>query len=416
MEKSVGDLEAALDGQYDNLFARAAGYLPESRAAIDEWQAEFVLQMPYESVEFSPGVRELEQLIKRDGIIRMYVSQMIEEVQPPHKYIHGVDELLQALNRIRKTAPQYSPDREKRVFFPMSALFVYMMMTSAGEALFRNEKFNRAIQKILQEWCAYLDSDKSCSVLTEKADGWLSPSAAKEFDLGEYVTEADRRKPHWGFESFNGFFHRQILPGKRPVDTDPKAIVSANDGAVYKIARNVRETDQFWLKGQPYSLVDMLNGSAYTGRFLNGDVFQSFLAGSDYHRWRSPIDGVVRSAEVVSGLMFSNAESAGEDPTAGTYSQGYQASVNTRGLVFIESPNPKIGMVCVVPIGITEISSVFVKVKAGQQVKKGDELGWFSYGGSSMCLVFEPGKVRFAEDLKPNKKIRVNARIATVHP
>ncbi|MFF1901970.1 phosphatidylserine decarboxylase family protein [Kitasatospora sp. NPDC058218] len=391
-----------------------AGYLPESREAVDEWQAGLVLQLADGEQAFSPGVRELKQLIERDGIVRMYVSQMIEEVLPPHRHIKGVDELLAALDRIRGTAPQYSPNREKRVFFPMSALFVYMMMTPAGEALFRIERFNRALQKILKEWCAYLDSDSSLGVLTEKEDGWLSAPAVKEFGLGDYVTEADRKKQHWGFTSFNAFFHREILPGKRPVDTDPSAVVSANDGAVFRIARGVRETDRFWLKGQPYSLVDMLNGSAYTSRFLDGDVFQSFLAGSDYHRWRSPIDGVVRSAEVVDGLMFSNAESAGEDPTAGTYSQGYQASVNTRGLVFIESPDPKIGMVCVIPIGITEISSVTIRVKPGQPVKKGDELGWFSYGGSSMCLVFEPGKVRFADDLKPDTKIRVSARIATV--
>ncbi|MFE2723425.1 phosphatidylserine decarboxylase family protein [Kitasatospora sp. NPDC059327] len=410
----MGDQETVLDGQYDNLFARVAGYLPDSRAAVDAWQADLVLRLDDGGDAFSPGVRELEQLIKRDGIVRMYVSRMIQEVLPPHQYIKGVDELLAALDRIRRTAPQYSPDREKRVFFPMSALFVYMMMTPAGEALFRIERFNRAIQKILKEWCDYLDSAPSAGVLTEQEDGWLSPPAVEEFGLGEYVTEADRKKPHWGFASFNGFFHRELLPGKRPVDTDPAAVVSANDGAVFRIARDVRETDDFWLKGQPYSLVDMLHGSTYTSRFLKGDVFQSFLPGSDYHRWRSPIDGVVRSAEVVDGLMFSNAESAGEDPTAGTYSQGYQASVNTRGLLFIESPEPKIGMVCVIPIGITEISSVHVEVKAGQSVKKGDLLGWFSYGGSSMCLVFEPGKVRFLDDLKPDHKIRVSARIATV--
>ncbi|MFF2043696.1 phosphatidylserine decarboxylase family protein [Kitasatospora sp. NPDC058170] len=410
----MSDVEAVLDSRYDNLFARAAGYLPESRQAVDEWQADFVLRLADAEEEFSQAVRDLEQLIKRDGIIRMYVCQMIEEVLPPHRCIKSVPELLAALNRIRTTAPRYSPNREKRVFFPMSALFVYMMMTPAGEALFRVEKFNRAIQKVLKEWCQHLDSPESRSVLTEQEDGWLSAPAVKEFGLGEYVTEADRKKPYWGFTSFNGFFHRQILPGKRPVDTDPAAVVSANDGAVYRIARNVQETDEFWLKGQPYSLADMLNGSTYTGRFLGGDVFQSFLAGSDYHRWRSPIDGVVRSAEVVDGLMFSNAESAGEDPTAGTYSQGYQASVNTRGLVFIESPDPGIGMVCVIPIGITEISSVTITVRPGKEVKKGDELGWFSYGGSSMCLVFEPGKVRFADGLKPNTKIRVGTRIATV--
>ena len=67
------------------------------------------------------------------------------------------------------------------------------------------------------------------------------------------------------------------------------------------------------------------------------------------------------------GLMFSDAESAGFDPTAATYSQGYETAVNTRGLIFIESDDPIIGMVCVIPIGITEISSVSITVKSGDR-------------------------------------------------
>ncbi len=119
--------------------------------------------------------------------------------------------------------------------------------------------------------------------------------------------------------------------------------------------------------------------------------------------------------------MFSDLEAAGYDNTAGTYSQGYQASVNTRGLVFIKSEHPTIGMVCVMPIGITEISSVSIQVKKGDKVKKGDELGYFSYGGSSMCLVFQPGAINHFTVKKPppnrpdpdqGPAIQVNAQIA----
>jgi phosphatidylserine decarboxylase len=155
-----------------------------------------------------------------------------------------------------------------------------------------------------------------------------------------------------------------------------------------------------------------------TERLVGGDVLQSFLSGADYHRWRSPISGTVREARVVDGLMFSDAESAGKDTTAGTYSQGYEASVNTRGLVFIESPVETIGMVCVIPIGITEISSVTIKVREGDQVEKGDELGWFSYGGSTLALVFQKGAIkRFT--VPPDRKgpdggprIKVNQQVA----
>ena len=169
-------------------------------------------------------------------------------------------------------------------------------------------------------------------------------------------------------------------------------IVSPNDGSVVIWQSDVQASARFWLKGQPYSLHDMLHGHD-VDRFVGGTVFQSFLSGADYHRWRAPIAGVVVHIERVNGLMFNDADSAGPDPTAATYSQGFEASVNTRGLVFIESGDPVIGLVCVIPIGITEISSVSFSVKKGDQVAKGAELGYFSYGGSSMAVVFRPGTI-----------------------
>jgi phosphatidylserine decarboxylase len=272
---------------------------------------------------------------------------------------------------------------------------------------------------VLNEWCRFLDSYESTYVLNTGKNGWLSPPAAKMNKLYEFVIP-DKSAKHWGWDSFNAYFHREIQAKARPIDApdDPKIIVSSNDGTVYKIARNVKRTDKFWLKSQPYSLVNVLNNTKYVDRFVGGDVFQSFLSGADYHRWRAPIAGTVRYAQVVGGLMFSDAEAAGYDPTAATYSQGYEASVNVRGLVFIESDDPVIGMVCVIPIGITEISSITIGVKKGDRVKKGDELGYFSYGGSTMALVFQPGAIkRFTVKAKPNDPdngppIYVNAKIA----
>jgi phosphatidylserine decarboxylase len=120
---------------------------------------------------------------------------------------------------------------------------------------------------------------------------------------------------------------------------------------------------------------------------------------------------------IVNQLLFTEAEAAGFDPHAGVLSLGYDAAVNTRGLVFIESPIKTIGMVCVIPVGITEISSVRFGVRPGQQVRKGDELGWFSYGGSTLAIVFQPGAIdRFTvpspQEGQDPATIEVNAQIA----
>jgi phosphatidylserine decarboxylase len=420
------EAKKAIDARYESHFGYIAGYLPKDRSAVDEWQKNLKREihetraLEGRKKKRNPAVKELEDLISLNGIVRMYVVEMLDQQPTEYKNIETIDELLDALDKIITSAPLYNADPSKRHAFPMSELFTYMMMTKAGEAVFRNEAFNDAIRTILKEWCRFLDSPRSASVLNEGDEGWLSPSAYWLNKLYDFKIPK-KSAPHWGWKSFNDYFHRDIKLEARPIaePDNPKVIVSANDGKVYNIASNVLETDLFWLKGQPYSLVNMLNNH-YVDRFIGGSVFQTFLSGADFHRWKSPIDGVVRLTQIVDGLMFSNAESAGYDPTAATYSQGYEASVNTRGLVFIESPDKNIGMVCVIPIGITEISSVTITVENGQKVRKGDELGYFSYGGSTMCLVFQPGAIdQFTVPNRPSGNspddgppVRVSAQIA----
>ena len=392
----------AVEARYQNSFGVRAGYLPRDRSVLDDWHRELVESLPDDPANATivhPSVQQFSELLDRDPIVRMYVNQMVEQAaalpgQPDRRWtVTTVDELVAALDKIVGMAPTY-----KKLAFPMSALFAYMMMTSAGEAAFRMPAMNAALRLILREWCAFLNSPDSASVLTTSEGGWLSPDAVKQLRLDDFVL--DKNDPHWGFKSWNDFFHRQIKLDLRPVGfpSDPRVVVSANDGHVYNFACDVKRHDKFWAKAQSYSLGDMLNGK-YLDRFIrNGrgaDVIQSFLSGNDYHRFTSPVDGTVQHVEVVEGLMFSNAEVAGPDPDAGVLSQGYEVSVNTRGLVFIESVRGGPGMVCVIPIGITEVSSVELHVKAGDQVKKGDPLGWFSFGGSTLCMVFEPGAIDY---------------------
>jgi len=417
--------EQEMDAKYRRMFGYVAGYLPKDRSAIDDFHRQLKDTIEQKrakgEIVLAPAVAALAELLRVNGIVRMYVYEMIQ--QTPNPTIHSIEELLLNLNEIITTAPAYNPNPNKINNFPVSALFTYMMMTPAGEAAFRDTTFNDAIRVILKEWCRYLDSRESLYVLNTSESGWLSPAAYQSNELYQFIIP-DMNDPHWGFESFNAYFHRQIKPEARPViaPDDPKVIVSANDGTIYKISRNVKKLDNFWVKGQPYSLINMLNNDEYVESFVGGDVFQSFLSGADYHRWHAPIAGKVVKTALVEALMFSDAESAGPDPTAATYSQGYETSVNTRGLVFIQSDDPKVGLVCVMPVGITEISSVTIAVKEGQQVAKGEELGYFSYGGSSMALLFQPGVIKaFTVGIDPGHgpdngpPISVNAQIATAN-
>ncbi len=85
----------------------------------------------------------------------------------------------------------------------------------------------------------------------------------------------------------------------------------------------------------------------------------------------------------------------------------------------LQADNPAIGLMCVVAIGMAEVSSCEITVVAGQHVAKGDQIGMFHFGGSTHCLVFRPG-VNLSFDFygqTPNldaTNMRVNTKLATV--
>jgi phosphatidylserine decarboxylase len=164
----------------------------------------------------------------------------------------------------------------------------------------------------------------------------------------------------------------------------------------------VKLRDKFWAKGQPYSLTDMLHNETLAIPFVGGTVYQAFLSASSYHRWQSPVSGIVRQAYNIEGTYFSaplfesldhtNVSSVDAvEKTTVDDARGYISAMATRSVIIIEADNPKVGLVAFVAIGMEEISSCEITVEVGRHVKKGDDTGTFHYGGSSYAIIFEQG-------------------------
>jgi len=217
------------------------------------------------------------------------------------------------------------------------------------------------------------------------------------------------------------FFTREFNPGKRPVASpdDASVIVNACEAAPYRVATNVKRRSKFWIKAQPYSLQHMLANDELVDKFVGGSIYQAFLSAKSYHRWHAPVNGTITKAYVQEGTYYSETLSEAFDPCGNKESQGYITEVATRALIFIQADNPDIGLMCVMPVGMAEVSSCEITVYEGQKVKKGDQLGLFHFGGSTHCLFFGP-HVKLEFDLHgqtpglTSTNIPLNARIATV--
>ena len=207
----------------------------------------------------------------------------------------------------------------------------------------------------------------------------------------------DPSEEHWGFTSWNDFFTRHFKDGERPVAApdEDRIITSVCESTPCKISTGVQRRDEFWVKEQPYSLEDLLAHDSDVDEFVDGAVFQAFPSAANYYRWHSPVAGTVRRAVVQPGTYFSEADTEGKDATEPPEPQGYLAHTATRVIILIEADNPAIGLVAVVLVGMNEVSSCVIDphVTPGRHQEKGEEFGYFQYGGSTECVVFRPGVV-----------------------
>lgn len=377
----------------NNTAQRLGHWLPAERGAVEAWAHEFSAKVNANGeAKYHRVIEEFADLIAEDPIVRMYITNMIAQVPKSKRYrIHhlkSVGHMLSLLNAVLGHAPEF--DTTALVGCPLNAILDWSMGTPAGFAAFRYPAINAMFKKILGVWCEFLNSEASLYVLNDSPTGWKCAKAQELLRMSEFEYDPDHR--YWGFRSWNDFFIRKFKPGRRPVAApdDRSVIVSTCESTPYAIAKNVQRHDQFWIKAQPYSLQDMLANDPSVGDLVGGTVYQAFLSAYNYHRWHSPVSGTILNAVNVEGTYFSEAEAEGEDPAGPNNSQGYITHVATRAIIHVMADDPAIGHMVVMPVGMAEVSSCVIdpRIKPGARVTKGDELGYFQYGGSTHCLIF----------------------------
>ncbi|WP_375388796.1 phosphatidylserine decarboxylase family protein [uncultured Amnibacterium sp.] len=399
---------------------RRGGWLTSRQDDLEAWLRGH-RERAGEGGPLHPAVRAFGDLVEGDPILRMHAHRMIEEEPQAKGYseqpVESLDQLLVLMDEVLTTAPEYG---EAMVATPLGAVLDWTMGTPAGFAFYRDPRVNAALRDVLNAWAEYLEGPDSLSVLNASPSGWMGQAAREAIGIERFQHDPDA--PHWGFTSWNDFFTRRLAEQARPVaePDDDTVVVAACEATPYRIANGVQRSDDFWIKREPYSLVEMLAGDESVDALVGGTVFQAFLSPTDYHRWHSPVAGRILRATVVPGTYYSEADSQGDAAAEPTVSQGYLTHVATRAVVVLEADAASIGTLALVFVGMSDVSSCIVApgIAPGAHVAKGDELGWFQYGGSSWCGVFAPGVIAdFALDAVPQEAagpLPVRSRLARV--
>lgn len=191
------------------------------------------------------------------------------------------------------------------------------------------------------------------------------------------------------FSNFNEFFIRRLKPEARPIDPHERVATFPADGRHLGF-QNLSEIDGVFVKGQKFDIDLLLMNAELANPYREGTLILSRLCPVDYHRFHFPVEGLPSPATLINGPLHS------VNPIALRRNLEYLWT-NKRVVTRLETE--RFGVVLLIEIGATCVGTIRQSFEAGRSVKKGQEKGWFEFGGSSTITLFEPGRIRLANDL-----------------
>ncbi len=227
--------------------------------------------------------------------------------------------------------------------------------------------------------------------------GWRMNRPASRKKIGPFIAKYNIREDEmtvdWqDYPNFNAFFSRKLKPEARPISRESNAAIFPADGRHFAIP-NIAENDGIFIKGVRFDLRTLLGDDALASRYAQGAMLISRLCPVDYHRFHFPCEGIPGEARLINGPLYS------VNPIA----------LRVRPSIFWENKRlvtrhqtPQWGEVLLIEVGATCVGTVQQTYRPGVSVEKGEDKGFFLFGGSCVITIFEPGCAQFTNDLLEN--------------
>lgn len=212
----------------------------------------------------------------------------------------------------------------------------------------------------------------------------IQPFAEKyAIDLNQFEKQPQE------YKHFNDFFYRKFKPDFRPICKSSDTLCFPCDGRHLGFQK-LSDAQKFFIKGNAFNLRQLLKDEALAEHFRNGTCVISRLAPVDYHRFHFPCDGIPNAARLINGFLYS------VSPVALKGSWRIFGE-NKRWLTILQSE--RFGKIALIEVGACCVGSVRQTFTPESFVKKGDEKGYFLFGGSTVITLFEHGRIVLAKDL-----------------
>jgi len=311
------------------------------------------------------SIERLKAILEQRSDLRKSLEASIQEAG-----FKEVEDLTQFYRLLHKMLTDIPTQREMG---PDLDHFHYIVSCSPGNVLNKDEMFRQWLVTFARDHGSFLDSIASAKGL----DTFINNP---DYHIEDYQQEPS------GWLTFNQFFARKVKPGKRPVaePCNDHIVVSPVD-AVYLGCWDIDEHAAVTAKGVKYAIPELLAGSPYRDAFDGGIFTHCYLDTNDYHRYHMPLGGVIKEARVIPGDVIVEMAKDEDGKLTAKDEVGFQWR-QTRGILVVESV---IGLIALLPVGVGHVSSVNFTVDPGTGLAKGEEFGYFCYGGSDMILLFQ---------------------------
>lgn len=253
-------------------------------------------------------------------------------------------------------------------------------------------------------------------LLAGSTSPWLRDTLIRRFVAAFDVDLSEAARGIGEFASFNDFFTRELKPGARPLADAEHFILSPADGAISQFGP-IAGGRILQAKGRDYSVAEILGGDADAARFEGGRFMTIYLSPRDYHRVHMPAAGRLQTSAYLPGDLFSVNQETAENVER-------LFARNERLACLFDGPDGRFASIMVGAMIVAGIDTVWpntFRTHAPAVVREdfsdtprdfaaGDEMGRF-YLGSTVVLLFEPGRVEWLEGLKAGDPLRMGQAI-----
>jgi phosphatidylserine decarboxylase len=219
----------------------------------------------------------------------------------------------------------------------------------------------------------------------------------KDFDIDMNISSSAIED----FNNFNDFFVRSLKEDARPIETNNNLLISPGDGRLFAY-ENISVDKLVQVKGIHYSLSELIADDDIAKEYEGGVCLVLRLCPTDYHRFHFVDNGTPMQSNFINGNYYSvNPVALERIPKL--YCQ------NKREWSLFKSDN--FGDIIHIEIGATCVGTIIQTYTPGNRVIKGEEKGYFKFGGSTTILLLKKDTIKIDEDIINQTKLGFECKV-----